>query len=125
MQELWLPIPEFPDYEVSNQGNVVKVTSRGREPISQRWINSGKRGGVYKGFKVRDGTKLPSGAPKTTTMKTHVIVARLFIGPRPDGLVVMHLDDDKDRNMVSNLQYGTHKENARLKRVNKGRRVAT
>lgn len=45
------------------------------------------------------------------THTVHALVARAFIGPRPDGLLVRHLDDDKINNRPENLAYGTHVEN--------------
>jgi len=35
-----------------------------------------------------------------------------FIGPRPDGLETRHLDGNPTHNHLSNLAYGTHRENA-------------
>lgn len=43
----------------------------------------------------------------------HVLVAETFIGPRPTGLQVRHLDGNPGNNRRSNLIYGTAKENAR------------
>lgn len=42
----------------------------------------------------------------------HRIILRAFVGPRPDGMVVRHLDGDPGNNRVENLKYGTHSENA-------------
>ncbi|QZE10860.1 hypothetical protein SEA_CHISANAKITSUNE_96 [Gordonia phage ChisanaKitsune] len=48
---------------------------------------------------------------KGRTYKVHNLVLELFVGPRPSGLVARHLDDVKDNNHVSNLKWGTQKEN--------------
>src|ERR1041385_5111562 len=42
----------------------------------------------------------------------HSLVALAFHGPRPAGMVVMHLDDDPKNNRPSNLRYGTPAENS-------------
>ena len=42
----------------------------------------------------------------------HVLVAEVFIGPRPAGQVVRHYDGNQLNNQISNLRYGTRKENA-------------
>ena len=39
------------------------------------------------------------------------MVARAFIGPRPEGQGVRHLDDNKRNNALTNLVYGTGVEN--------------
>lgn len=46
------------------------------------------------------------------THKVHVLVALAFIGPRPPGLVVRHLDGNTRNNVLSNIAYGTHQENS-------------
>lgn len=42
----------------------------------------------------------------------HEIVAYAFLGPRPEGLVIDHIDRDKKHNEASNLRYVTISENA-------------
>ena len=44
--------------------------------------------------------------------RVHHVVAAAFLGERPSGLLVLHSDDDRSNNSVSNLYYGTHKQNA-------------
>ena len=41
----------------------------------------------------------------------HTLVAKVFIGERPDGLVIRHLDGNKYNNRVDNLSYGTVQQN--------------
>ncbi len=41
----------------------------------------------------------------------HVLVAAAFIGPRPAGHLVRHLDGNPRNNWVANLQYGTVSDN--------------
>ena len=48
---------------------------------------------------------------KPSTHYVHQIVAFAFFGPRPDGMVVRHLDDDVNNNHISNLQFGTQSQN--------------
>ena len=40
------------------------------------------------------------------------LVAMAFIGPRPEGMLVLHKDDDGRNNRIENLYYGTSKNNA-------------
>lgn len=41
----------------------------------------------------------------------HRLVADAFIGPRPRGLIVRHIDGNPGNNHADNLMYGTHSEN--------------
>jgi hypothetical protein len=43
----------------------------------------------------------------------HALTAEAFIGPRPTGMVVRHLDGDCLNNQIENLAYGTHGDNER------------
>lgn len=43
--------------------------------------------------------------------QVHRLVMAAFVGPCPDGLRVLHWDDDPDNNQLSNLRYGTQSEN--------------
>lgn len=51
-------------------------------------------------------------------MKVHILVARAFIGPRPQGLLVCHRDDDPANNTLGNLRYATRVDNAADSKVN-------
>lgn len=46
----------------------------------------------------------------------HVLVAEAFLGPRPKGAQVSHLDNDRLNNAVSNLRYESPRENAAHKK---------
>jgi hypothetical protein len=46
----------------------------------------------------------------------HKLICEAFLGPKPDGLITRHLDGDPTNNKLSNLAYGTHKENEEDKR---------
>lgn len=54
----------------------------------------------------KDGVSVPR--------RLHVLVAEAFIGPRPDGLEVHHIDHDRMNPRVDNLEYVTHQENVAL-----------
>jgi len=43
----------------------------------------------------------------------HSLVAEAFLGPRPQGHEVRHLNDDRYDNRIENLAYGTHSDNMR------------
>jgi hypothetical protein len=46
-----------------------------------------------------------------TTFKVHYLVLKTFIGDRPHGYDINHIDVDKSNNAVSNLEYVTTSEN--------------
>jgi hypothetical protein len=50
--------------------------------------------------------------------RVHVLMAEAFIGPRPEGQIVRHLDDNPDNNHISNIVYGTYSDNLRDARSN-------
>lgn len=48
---------------------------------------------------------------KPSTHYVHQLVAFAFLGPRPDGMVVRHIDDDVNNNHIANFQFGTQSQN--------------
>ena len=48
---------------------------------------------------------------KQITWRVHVLVIAAFVGPRPAGYDVRHLNGDHRDNRIENLVYGTHSEN--------------
>ena len=96
MVEVWHGIKDHPLYEVSNYGNVRnRKTSHVLTPM---WNGRAK---------VRLSTK-----PRIDRDVAH-LVAEYFIGSRPIGYVIMHLDDNPKNNRVTNLKWGTHRDNSR------------
>ena len=100
----WVPVFGFEKYyEVSNTGVIRRIgKSRGsvfHNILTQTLNNSGylrvriSRVGIRKNIYV------------------HKIVAESFLGPRPNGLFVNHIDCNKTNNNIENLEYVTRKEN--------------
>ena len=90
-------------YEVSNLARV-------------RRIRSGK--GTRSGQIVRQTRSLRgrlqvslSREGRHKTLPLHVLVAHAFIGPRPDGKQINHIDYDHTNNVPDNLEYVTALEN--------------
>jgi hypothetical protein len=52
----------------------------------------------------QDGRRCPQGI--------HVLVLKTFVGECPEGMECRHLDDNPSNNRLSNLCWGTKKENA-------------
>lgn len=79
----------FDNYQISNFGNCKKKNKALKCSIQNRG---------YKYFQLqKDGKRI--------NYLIHHLVALLFIGERPDGLVIDHIDRDKLNNHVSNLRY--------------------
>lgn len=112
MEEQWKVVPAHPYYRVSNFGRVESRLSGEWRPRNLKRINKGKgHTKFYLGFNAVLEDRLPSGDFRKVTLKVHILVAELFIGPRPEGMLVCHIDDDETNNRADNLKYGTHREN--------------
>lgn len=54
---------------------------------------------------------LSNGKGKAKTRHVHALVALAFLGPRPEGKQVNHIDEDKTNARPENLEYKTPREN--------------
>ena len=88
-------------YEISNLGNCRRKLKCGRYADVK---GSVLKPTGYRYFQVqRDGRRF--------NKYFHHMVTEQFIGPRPCGLVVDHIDRCRTNNNMSNLRYVTHSEN--------------
>lgn len=119
MTEEWRAVPGYEGcYEVSDHGRV--------RSLSRRFLNSynpprlhridgrvlttnHRRGG--QGSAGYQSCTLSDAAGKRRDWSVHALVLLAFVGPRPEGQWVRHLDGDEDNNHLSNLAYGTPSEN--------------
>ncbi len=108
-------------YQVSNLGNV-KTLSRmakhyrgGEKLIHEKQLKQNKDGAGY----LCVGLYLNG---KQIKKPIHRIVAECFLTPIKSNVkvVVDHIDNDKNNNNITNLQYITHRENTYKDKVNKG-----
>lgn len=98
----WRPIPGYEaTYRVSSMGEIESIP-RPRTRGGLLKVRVGKRG-------YPSVTLVQSGIQQTH--EVHRLVALAFLGPRPDGHVVRHLDGDPLRPHADNLAYGTSSEN--------------
>ena len=112
MAEKWKPVTGYEGlYEVSDQGRVRSVDRtetqksglvRHRKGMPLKPNNSGRYMDVQLSKDHIRRHRL-----------VHSLVAEAFLGPRPDGLVIRHLDGNSFNNAASNLAYGTQTENLR------------
>ncbi|HZZ81625.1 MAG TPA: HNH endonuclease [Gemmataceae bacterium] len=98
--EEWKPVVGFESaYQVSNKG---RVYSRYRHRQMKGHVN-------WKGYAMVGLQKDGWGRKGFI----HGMVAEAFLGPKPSGLVVNHIDGNKLNNWVGNLEYVTIAENNR------------
>jgi hypothetical protein len=63
---------------------------------------------------LRPGTASNGYLTVSLRRKSHCVqhlVAAAFLGPRPEGALVLHCDGDRTNNCVANLRYGTASDN--------------
>jgi hypothetical protein len=114
MNELWQPIEGYEGlYEVSDQGRVRSLDRL--KTFQGRWGTTTNR---IKGRVLRPSKTL-SGRWQVNLSKdnqpwvvgVHTLVALTFLGPRPKGFDIDHVNGNPIDNRVCNLEYVTHQEN--------------
>ncbi|MEN6423333.1 MAG: HNH endonuclease [Smithella sp.] len=99
------PIPNFPDYLISDTGIVYSIApraNRGRPAkpiIKSQWMRSG-----YKAVSFQLNGK-------ECKRYVHNLLLETFVRPRPKGYQCRHLDSNPLNNNLSNLAWGTRSEN--------------
>jgi hypothetical protein len=97
----WRPVPGHEGlYEVSSDGQVRgldRVTSQGRQLRGRVLAVRIGSAGCREVQLHRDGG--------SRSVRVYKLVAAAFLGPRPEGTEVIHLDDDRLNDSASNLAY--------------------
>jgi hypothetical protein len=101
--EIWKALPGFDDYEVSDTGNVRRVSS-GKGTRAMRHLKPCKDRGGRMVFNARKNGK-------TQQWKVHRAVMLAFKGDCPAGKEVAHIDGNQQNNRLENLIYATSREN--------------
>lgn len=114
MDEEWRPVVGMESlYEVSSIGRV-----RSKDHVTHTRNRWGPTIASFKGKMLH--INIPRGHYAQVTLSengvsyqrtVHSLVADAFIGPRPEGLWVLHKDDDKRNPCVGNLYHGTVSQN--------------
>ena len=103
--ERWVPVP------VPHLEDRYAVSSLMRIKSLPRDTATGRRGGIFLSPYVRDdgyGQVIlygPGGKPDAHQFLVHELVALAFIGPRPAGKHIRHLDGDPGNSVPGNLAY--------------------
>lgn len=93
-------VPEFPAYAIGNDGSPWSSHSGTWRRLVPGIMPSGH---LHVNLH-QDGSK--------RTFRLHRLVLELFVGPCPEGMEAMHTPDpDPTNNRVTNLKWGTRKEN--------------
>lgn len=113
MTEEWRPVVDFEGwYEVSNLGRVKRLVG----------ARSTRAGRILVGSINGRGYPIVSlhVSGRRTDKAVHQLVAAAFLGPRPSGTEINHIDSDRASAAASNLEYVTHQQNI----AHAGRRMA-
>lgn len=100
------PIPSLPAYAVARGGCVLRIWNKTGsfkgKTLRLTNDNNPKRPYDY----VR-----PCSAGRSAKRTVHSLVAETWLGPRPNGTEVDHVDGQSRNNSVSNLEYVSRDEN--------------
>ena len=105
---VWKNIDGFPGYQVSSQGQVRSwLPERNNAPLPKepRILKFLVTKAGYRQVNIyRDG--------KRRVVRIPILVAEAFHGPRPQGLVIRHLNGNRVDDRAVNLKWGTSQENS-------------
>jgi hypothetical protein len=106
-REEWKPIPGFEEfYSISDLGRVRRD--------SARYATKGAGHIMSLSFTPKGYAKVGLSRPGIRiTRYCHHLVAESFLGPRPEGMEINHIDGNKKNNHASNLEYVTPGDNLR------------
>ena len=102
--EEWKPVNGYEGvYEISNLGRLKRVGKAPGARVGHILATVLDGHGYAKNVLYRDGIGHP--------FSIHALVAAAFIGPRPEGYDINHLDGNPLNNVVTNLEYATRSDN--------------
>jgi len=113
MSEQWRPIPGYETrYEISDHGRVRAISRTVRYSDGRSYQHPGRMLQLQPN-PVGGALYINIGNTRDTYKNVRVakLVLLAFVGPRPDGMEVLHWDDDPNNNHLTNLRYGTRSEN--------------
>lgn len=104
--EIWRDIEGYEGlYQASSYGRIRALIKRNNTYPKDGILKGGlnKRGYFHYILTDRNGNR--------KIFKAHRLIASVFIGKCPDGMLVNHKDAIKTNNHIDNLEYATQKEN--------------
>lgn len=108
MSEVWKDVVGYEGrYQVSNLGRIKSLPNQQRK--SEAILKQSKKAKGYMSVCLTDSYK---GARRQKDFWVHGLVLQAFVGERGDGQECCHGDGDGSNNALSNLRWGSKKENA-------------
>lgn len=105
MTEIWKPIPGWPNYEVSDLGQVRNINGRVLRPT--------RRSHSYLAVDLHRGDEM-------RRAYVHRLVLEAFVGPCPAGHETHHDNDVSTDNRLINLRWSTHATNISARNHSRG-----
>lgn len=99
MNEIWMNINGYEDYQISNYGRVKSLKNGKERMLSPRLRRDG----------YLDVNLWENGKQKF--YQVHRLVAEYFVPGYQEGYVVNHIDEDKTNNVASNLEWISQRQN--------------
>jgi len=108
----WKSLPLYPDYLISSDGTIYDF-------VNKRILNPSRytTRGNYLYVSLRTLSN------KRQIVKIHTLVAEAYLGPKPIGCVVDHIDQNPENNNYKNLRYITNSENQKNNWNHSGRKI--
>lgn len=131
-KEIWVTIPYYPDYQISNFGRVKSFKGKTEKILKPRYWGVGYMCVALSNEKVKSKNEL-----------IHRLVGKIFLPNMADDCEINHIDENKSNNVVifnkkgeiiySNLEWVSSKENinwgtrteraTESRKINKNRRI--
>jgi len=116
-------IPSAPGYRARADGKIIGKRGTFLKP----WHAGSYEAGQYHERHESDGRERVAifvGGNKPLRRNVHALIAEAFLGPRPEGNVIHHINGDFRDNRPENLEYMTHEQHAALHTMRRRHRWA-
>lgn len=113
--EIWKPVVGYEGaYEVSNMGRVRSIPHYVRLVVRSGTVCRRLSPGVLLKPGPLADRHVTVAIGRRNSRLVHQLVLEAFVGPRPEGCEVLHLNHVPDDNRLENLRYGTRSENIKM-----------